>query len=818
MRSFSRTVMVGTLLLVSGLLVTSCGAQKLPTQDGLMDLSSWNFSSHPQVALNGTWEMWWSKLITPSEIGVAGPGQSVSMPRFWNSLPQPYPALGSATFRLRLKLPNSVGHWLLRVPNIHCAYTLYINGQKVLQMGNPSLDPRLYRDALRPRVVPFTVRASPVEILINVVNESDMYGGFRRPFVIGPQQTLLARYDINHSLAMAVSGALLSLGLLQLFVFFLQPYKWSHLWLSLFSFCITWRGLSTGDRLMAEIFPQVPFVVWSKLEYLAVFLGVIFVSFYLQSLYRSLWPKRIVLPFLGYTVLFAGLNIFLPLETFAYLFPFYEIPLLGVVVIFFVVPLRGARRRHRGSWIVMSGILILAIGAVNDLLYLGNLVSTGYILDKTLLVFMLFQSFLLSRQLADDYHIIESQVKEQLAVSKLKDEFLARVSHELRTPLYGMLGIADTLEKEDKGSLTPGQKYHISLLNQVSQRLLEMVTKILDFSDLKGRKVSVNLTAVPLKAAIDFLMPYFHQNDAVPVINAVRNDFPPVAGDLVLIQQLIYQLVENAIKHTEAGTVRLEATVLSSRAAIHITDTGKGIPKTKQALLFESFHQGEDAETRTKAGLGLGLAHCREIVQQMNGSISLTSEEKKGTTVTFTLPWATPEHPSSNPPEKTESHKNQYIPVGSWARSFASSRTLVDPPARSDEGGAQKTLLLVDDEPVNIILLRNFLKPTGFCLLEARNGFEALELMKKQSIDLMILDIMMPGMSGYEVCHRVREFHSSLALPIILLTAKSSIDDIQRGLECGANDYMTKPVAREEILERVKQHLGTTEKVNAPEV
>ncbi len=782
-----------------------------------MNLSSWNFSSHPQVALNGTWEMWWSKLITPSEIGAVGPGRSVPMPRFWNTLPQPYPALGSATFRLQLKLPTSVSHWLLRVPNIHCAYTLYINGQKALQMGNPSQDPRRYRDALRPRVVPFTAKASQVEILINIVNESDMYGGFRRPFVLGPQQTLLAQYDLNHSLAMAVSGALLSLGLLQLFVFFLQPYKWSHLWLSLFSFCITWRGLSNGDRLMAEIFPQIPFVVWSKLEYLAVFLGVIFVSLYLRSLYRSLWPNRIILPFLGYTALFAGLNIFLPLETFAYLFPFYEIPLLGVVVIFFVVPLRGARRRHRGSWIVMSGILILAIGTVNDLLYLENLVSTGYILDKLLLVFMLFQSFLLSRQLADDYHIIERQVKEQLAVGKLKDEFLARVSHELRTPLYGMLGIADTLEKEDKGSLTPVQKYHVGLLNQVSQRLLEMVTKILDFSDLKRCRVSVNLTPVPLKAAIDFLMPYFHQNDAVPVVNAVSEDFPPVYGDLVLIQQLIYQLVENAIKHTEAGTVRLEATRLPSRAAIHVIDTGKGIPKTKQALLFESFHQGEDAETRTKAGLGLGLALCREIVQQMNGSISLTSEEEKGTTVTFTLPWAAAELTSLNPQEMPEATKNQYIPVGSWAKSFASSRTLVPPPAMTDEGGAQKTLLLVDDEPVNIILLRNFLKPTGFSLLEARNGFEALELMQKQPIDLMILDIMMPGMSGYEVCHKVREFHSPLTLPIILLTAKSSVEDIQRGLSCGANDYMTKPVRREEILERVKQHLGITELVNAPE-
>ncbi len=822
MRNISRTLQVGVFLLFWSFLVSLCAVPELSAQEGYLDLSSWNFSAHPRALLNGTWEMWWAKLLSPSDIKEVGPGTPVLMPQFWNTLPHPYPVLGAATFRLEIQLPPSYQSWVLRVPNIHCAYTLYINGQKTLQMGNPTQNPQKYQDALRPRLVPFTTNTNSVSLVLKVVNETDMYGGFRRPFILGPEQPLLASFDLQHSLSIAISGALLSLGLLQLFVFFLQPNKWSHLWLSLFSFCITWRGLSTGDRLMTEIFPQVPFLVWSRLEYLAVFLGVIFVSLYLRSLYRSIWPNKIVLPFLVYTGIFAILNMVLPLEMFAYLFPFYEFPLLGVVVIFFVVPLIGARRKHRGSWIVMSGILILALGTVNDLMYLENLISTGYILDKLLLIFMLFQSFLLSRQLADDYHIIDRQVKDLLAVGKLKDEFFARVSHELRTPLHGMLGITDMLEKESTGSMTATQKYHVALLNQVSQRLLAMVSRILDFSDLKRKQVPIKLTALPLKATIDFLMPYFQQKDDVSVLNKVPEDFPPVAGDLVLVQHLIFLLVENALTHTEVGTIHIEAIQQPSQAIIHVKDTGKGIPKSQQVQMFETFHQVEEAETRTNSGLGLGLAICQEIILQLKGSISLTSEEGRGTTVTFTLPWPSPELTLSSQEENSSdsgqvpNQKKKKLPVGSWVQNFALSRKILPPPpppSETEKSQTSKTLLLVDDDPINIILLKNFLKPTGYKLLEARNGFEALTLINSHEIDLIILDIMMPGMSGYEVCQKVRENFDLSSLPIILLTAKSSHEDIQRGLSCGASAYMTKPFRQEEILDRVKSHLGVTEEV-----
>ncbi|HTH14993.1 MAG TPA: response regulator, partial [Spirochaetia bacterium] len=216
------------------------------------------------------------------------------------------------------------------------------------------------------------------------------------------------------------------------------------------------------------------------------------------------------------------------------------------------------------------------------------------------------------------------------------------------------------------------------------------------------------------------------------------------------------------------------------------------------AELFSPFHQAADIDTRPAGGLGLGLALSRPLIEQMGGRLEIHSQEGQGTTVLVALPVC--------PPSKLQYFQAQRL-----------DRTFRGPPRPAEDGEAAKatepisetgtTVLIVDDEPVNLLVLRSFLTRYNYQILEAASGPEALELVAQNVVDLVILDIMMPGMSGYEVCSRIRERFTPARLPILLLTAKNQVEDLLKGYKVGASDFLTKPFQREELKARMDLHL-----------
>jgi two-component system sensor histidine kinase ChiS len=780
----------------------SCKTASPTAVRGSLDLSSWNFQKTPEVDLDGDWEYWWGSLYTPAELVSAPPGQSYKIPGCWNA-EKAKPAIGMATFRLRLTLPETISQWSLMLPDIACAYSLYVNGKLLFQLGVPSNAPSLYRAEVRPRIVSFTASGPALELVFDVVNRSDVLGGIRNHILLGPTHSLEALQNRSTFGDTVLLGALLALGAVHLFVFFFQHNKPENLWLALFSLCITWRGLSTGDRIIQSLFHGLSFDFWSKSEFLAVFLGVIFVSLYLRSLYREFWPERTMKLFGLFTLVFIALLFPLSLANFAQIFSFYEAPLLGVLVVFFVVPLRATRHHVQGAWIVVSGICILTAGAINDLLYLSDLIRTGFLLDKFLFVFMVMQSFLLSRQMASDFHKTEVQAQELRTIDKLKDEFLARVSHELRTPLHGILGITEAFQRHEIETLTPNQLYHMGLLESSSKRLLNMVNSILDFSTLKNHRPKLNLQPIDLKQAVDFLFPLMKPqlHADVQLHNRISALLPPALGEATFVQQILQELLSNAIAHTPSGSIAVEAEIRGTSLLVHVRDTGEGISAEKQTRLFEPFHQTEDIDTRRTPGLGLGLAVCKEMVGQMHGTISFISAPGRGTTVSFSLPIC------AQP--RVQFFRNQGTRMTPQLFQTPPPQLSDGPPAERPSNQGQ-TILIVDDEPVNLLLLKKFLTSLNFNVLTAQNGALALQIVDTASLSLVILDVMMPGLSGYDVCSQIRKKFSPRDLPVILLTAKNTSEDLKKGFESGASDFITKPFDRDEIKARLEFHLKMT--------
>ena len=392
----------------------------------------------------------------------------------------------------------------------------------------------------------------------------------------------------------------------------------------------------------------------------------------------------------------------------------------------------------------------------------------------------------------------ERNVNEQLRrVDALKDQFLANTSHELRTPLQGIIGLSESLAERVHEK---DQKEDLSMIVSSGKRLSNLVNDILDFSKLQNFDIQLSQTPVNLRILVDIVL----RNNAplargknLELINDLSLDLPAANADENRIQQVLYNLVGNAIKFTENGHIKILAQEIDHMLHVKVEDTGIGIPDNKLDAIFQEFEQADGSIFREFAGTGLGLSISKKLIELHGGTMWVESEVGKGSTFCFTIPKSM-EKPTILSPEIT-SPPEKLAPV--------SENISVSAPVISSDKGAIR-ILVVDDEPINQQVLKNHLSGQDFQLTQAMNGAEAIEAIRNsEPFDLILLDVMMPRMSGYEVCEKIRQEFLASELPIIMITAKNQLQDIVQGLSLGANDYLPKPFHKEELLARINTQL-----------
>ncbi len=394
---------------------------------------------------------------------------------------------------------------------------------------------------------------------------------------------------------------------------------------------------------------------------------------------------------------------------------------------------------------------------------------------------------------------------EQLTrVDRLKDDFLANTSHELRTPLGGIIGLAESLLDGAAGPINDTQRRHLGMLVSSGRRLSALVDDILDFSKLRNAEVELQLKPVDIYTLVDVVLTLSKPvvgNKGLSLVNEIDPNLPAVMADENRLVQILHNLVGNAIKFTERGSVTLSAHQEGETLVIRVSDTGIGIEPEDHARIFDSFQQLESANERLHGGAGLGLAITSQLVHLHGGRIWLESVHGQGSSFFFSLPLACSA-------EEVRSHASGLLSSTriQVTDTEAESNAPLSPPPASRQ--TRFTILIVDDEPVNRQVLKNHLTSPEYLLLEAADGPEALILANERAVDLILLDIMMPRMSGYEVCRQLREHYHMHSLPIIFLTARNQISDLATGFSSGANDYLTKPIAKKELVARVRTHLA----------
>jgi signal transduction histidine kinase/ligand-binding sensor domain-containing protein/class 3 adenylate cyclase len=400
------------------------------------------------------------------------------------------------------------------------------------------------------------------------------------------------------------------------------------------------------------------------------------------------------------------------------------------------------------------------------------------------------------RKKLEQEHLVVERLQR---IDTMKDEFLANTSHELRTPLHGIVGIAESLIEIDKGKKSEFLNSNLSMIVSGGKRLTNLVNDILDFSKLKTRELELQKKPVDIKALTDVVLQFskslIKKKDLI-LKNKIRKDIPPISGDENRLQQIMYNLIGNAIKFTESGTVTISASQHKDMVEISIADTGIGIPEDKIDNTFKSFEQADTSISREYGGTGLGLAISKQLIELHGGYIWVKSEIGKGSTFSFTVP-------VSEEKVKFVEQREEVAKIREVGEDdFISLKERV-------QIQSEFNILVVDDEPINQQVLLNHLSFDDYNVTQALNGYEALKLMEEDNkFDLILLDIMMPKMSGYEVCQKIRKKYLPSELPVIMLTAKNQVSDLVEGFSSGASDYIAKPFSKNELLARIKTHLN----------
>ena len=405
-------------------------------------------------------------------------------------------------------------------------------------------------------------------------------------------------------------------------------------------------------------------------------------------------------------------------------------------------------------------------------------------------------------------------------VSKYKSEFMANMSHELRTPLNSMLILSGLLKDNKDKNLSDKQLEYAATINNAGKDLLNLINDILDLSKVEAGHVEFHyaevrpqdiLSAMSMlfAAAAEHKQLTFNVNVAVGVPEYLKID-------LQRTQQILKNLISNALKFTEHGAVTLNIFVPTAAQnplpvpafAFSVTDSGIGIAIDKQNLVFDAFKQADGGISRKYGGTGLGLSISQQLARKMGGELLVESVAGQGSTFTLFLPdrqVAAIAQPEFIPVDRTR-------PIPGNDLTSMQAATAATTSMQTEFSSTGKTVLLVDDDMRNIFSLSSLLEQAGIKVIEAENGLEALAKLDIYSnIDLVLMDIMMPEMDGYEAMRAIRLNPAQARLPIIAMTAKAMLGDQQKCLDAGANDYISKPIDPQKLISMLQVWIAKNE-------
>ncbi|MEK4296067.1 hypothetical protein BSK65_04380 [Paenibacillus odorifer] len=784
----------------------------LQVQKGSMDLSTWDYGQQKIIKLDGEWEFYWNQLLMPehfieSSTDKPAPTALMEVPSRWNGKVvdgQPLPAFGSATYRMVLKNLPVNGVFALKKTNIRFSSAIYVNGHLLIKDGNPTMSTADYQSGNIPQIGLFSSEKGDVEIIIQVSNYEYVNAGIPVSLTFGEEAAMLENQQKSTAREFSTVAILGTLSLIFVICFVAAAlYRKKDYSLLVFAIiCLLlaiYHGL-IGERSLLLFFPNLSFIVLYKVKDISSISCFIVLAIFFYQMHKSIISLKltqVVTIILGSFIILVAI---LPIRTYTlfstYVIIVYELMLIWMLFRVAILYIRSTEVNRIKSLLLFLAILAINLYSIDIILFALSMKENLWLGQFYIVAFNIIMIVLIVLRFFEAYHTIDEMKNQLIGLDKIKDEFLSNTSHELKTPLNAIVNITATLLNGVEGPVTERQAQNLAIVMGSGRRLTYMVNELLDYSKMKHGDITLYKSTLDLKAVVDSVIgihSFLLGEKSIFLVNNVAPEFPPVHADGNRLIQILHNLVDNAIKFTEQGEINISARFTHEWVEVRVADSGIGIAPDMQKRIFMAFEQVDEAEIHSHGGTGLGLSITKKLVELHGGNIRVDSVAGKGSVFIFTISrWDRTSNQVTGPiVDKTLPYREVFFPRQEYPIYI--------------KGKINEPILVVDDDFANLQSMINLFKLEGYSIVVVNRGQLALdELSKNSDFFLVVLDITMPDISGYEVLQRIRERFTPFELPVLMLTAKNRVSDMKMSMDNGANDYVGKPFEAEELMARVK--------------
>lgn len=798
------------IYIINGSLNVSNTSKPSPVaKSGVIDLRNWDFNKDGMIKLNGEWEFYRSQFLEPKDF------DNTYLKKAYTSIPGALGGAGYGTYRLKILVNSDDYLYSVKIDYIQNAYKLWANNRQVVSVGEVGKNKNEMKPQLLPKAGSFYTENGEVYLTLQVSNFYSEFG-FIDTILMGESSKVDNYKEKKQALDLFIFGSSVLTAIYNLAVFSKRKKNKAPLYFAIACILIAVRTIFLGERFIISLFPNFIYMLAVKIMISTFYLYIPFIVLFINKSYGGILSKKVVQISNFSALLYFFIVLITPPDHHIQLIVPFEVLALSLILYMMFKISKVYINAETNDYIAVVGLFALFITRINDILYEYSIIITNSFAPLGVFIFIVANYYVLAERQARALSRSEDMGEKLKSLNNLKDDFLAVTSHELKTPLNGIIGLSENLAVGAKTHMSEDEKYNLFLIKSSAIRLSNLVNDIIVFSKLKNNEVALQKKPVKINKLVEMVVKFCEpsvNNKSIKLVNLIDEKAPYVNGDEDRIQQILYNLIGNAIKFTQEGKIIVTYDVKESYMEVSIEDSGIGIPKERLNTIFNIYEQGEGISEKY-GGTGLGLYITKKLVKLHGGDIKVNSSTGVGSKFTFSLPLSSVEEfkEVDNTHECTEDilEKTSYDTLNLISHSK---------PSKLNENSSIKDskrykILIVDDEYVNQRVLEGYLSNLSQYILKASTGKQALEIIEKnEDLDLVIIDMMIPDLLGYEICNIIRKKYSIFELPILIMTADNRPENLVISFESGANDYLRKPFNKYELLSRVNTLLTLKDSV-----